>query len=207
VNPEQRNLVNRCNSGDKSAWEELYSKYAPMVRAVIRKVSSTAIPDLEDICQEVFIQLFRALQNYDAARSLETYILEIARRVTISQLRSKNALKRGGLEHGYELVSDEKIKSEGDNQEDAFLKAEETGRLRTAFNYLSINCRKLLSLRYVSGFSYKEISSQLAEKEVTLRVKVRRCLLSLEEKFAELSIRKELVEDGFTRIGLSRRLG
>ena len=69
--------------------------YFGLVSSVARRYSSQA-NDAEDIIQEVFVSLFTALKRYDPARSIEAYILEIARRVRIGRYRKASAAKRAG---------------------------------------------------------------------------------------------------------------
>ncbi len=197
---ELRRLIERCNRGDRKAWEEFYGRHFGMILATARKHCANDPLEAEDICQEVFISLFTALKSYDPARSIEAYILEIVRRVRISRYRKDAAVKRGGREQaprplktldgedegGYVAVT-----SPGDDQETALIKAQESHRLRKALDTLSENCRRLLGLRYDEGLSYREISVLLGVKEVTLRSQTQRCVSSLSRGYENLSPREE----------------
>jgi len=193
---DTRSLVARCNLGDKRAWEEFYARYAGMVSAAVRKMSRSELDETEDMIQEVFLHLFKALEHYDPARSLEAYILEIARRVKITRYRHTSAAKRGGTNphhspinahdshDGQQYVS---VADSGENQEKLLIRAEETRFLRQALNFISEGCQKLLGLRYDRGLSYREIGVILNEKEASLRVRVQRCLASLGRNYLRLS--------------------
>jgi RNA polymerase sigma-70 factor, ECF subfamily len=187
-----RTLIERCNRGERDAWEEFYRRYYGLVACAVKKLRSSEPDDTEDVVQDVFINLFRALKEYDPARSLEAYIIEIARRVRISRFRSATAAKRGGRagpaspldahdrgdEGGYISIA-----SNADNQEQALIKAQETRLLRKALEGISETCRKLLALRYDGGMQYSEMASILGLKEGTLRVKVQRCLSALAKSY------------------------
>lgn len=181
-------MIKRCNQGDPSAWEEFYARYLGMISCAVRRHCKPGADELDDVVQEVFISLFKALKDYDPARSLEAYILEITRRVRISRFRRASALKRGGAnpisvpisahdagqENGYVSLA-----SPTENQETSLIRARERSKLRRALMELSDSCRELLGLRYEQELSYKELASKLQAKEGTLRVRVQRCLSSL----------------------------
>jgi RNA polymerase sigma-70 factor, ECF subfamily len=192
-------LIQRCNCGDRSAWEEFYARCLPQVRCAVAKVFRSRSEEIEDVVQDVFIHLFRALHQYEASRSIEAYILEIARRVGISRFRHNSALKRGGLNPGRVSIDGNDSESDAgwvfltaqaETQEDALIRAQETSYLRRALGRLSESCRKLLALRYDGGLSYGDIAVELNVKEGTLRVRVQRCLSSLSAAYAEVSLKE-----------------
>ncbi len=189
-------LIARCNKGDRYAWEEFYRKYLPLIRCAVKRFAQS--DDMEDLTQEVFIQLFKALKQYDATRHLEAYIMEIARRVAIGHYRRTSASKRGGrnpfsrvnaLDDSHEpgYVS---IPAPGEDQEANLITAQEKGLLRAALQTLSEACRNLLGFRYDQGLSYKEIGEVLKVKEATLRVQVARCLSDLARGYAAVDLRE-----------------
>jgi RNA polymerase sigma-70 factor (ECF subfamily) len=185
VGSDVRDLVNACNRGDKDSWQEFYSRYLSLVHCAVRRFSRS--DELEDVSQEVFIQLFKALRDYDEEKSLEAYIMEIARRVAIGRFRRATAFKRGGpnREPSVDSSRDGDLQrgfcssASAENQEMLLIRAEETKFLRFALNAISEACKKLLGFRYDQGLSYQEISALLGTKEATLRVQVARCLSSL----------------------------
>jgi RNA polymerase sigma-70 factor, ECF subfamily len=193
---QRASLIERCNQGDRRAWEEFYGRYLGLVSTAVRKYCRTEPHEIEDTVQEIFIQLFDALRHYDPARSLEAYILEIVRRVRISRYRSVSAAKRGGANPGSTRVDlhdggDEagylSLAAAGTDQEAQLIRAEETHFLRKALDALSESCRKLLGLRYDRGLSYKEIAESLGLKEVTLRSQVQRCLSALGRTYTKIA--------------------
>jgi RNA polymerase sigma-70 factor, ECF subfamily len=189
-------LITRCNRGEQRAWEEFYAAYHGMISTAVRRLPGPAGEDAEDIVQEVFLHLFKALRNYDPLRPLEAYILEIARRVKISRLRRGAAAKRGGLNPEHRRVDAHdganegtgtvQVRYLGSDQEQLLMDAQEMRLLRRALRAVSESCRVLLAYRFEKGLSYKEIAESLHEKEGTLRVRLQRCLSSLARHFEEI---------------------
>jgi RNA polymerase sigma-70 factor, ECF subfamily len=178
-------LVIRCNNGDKDAWEEFYVRFQPLVRYAVSKCLKSRSQDVDDVAQEVFIRLFSALRTFESGRSLEAYVLEIARRVAISDFRKTSAAKRGGGSQEISMSNYEENPGsyaehrDSDNQEKMLIRSEEESRLRNALRQLKENCRLLLSMRYELGLAYKEIAAKLGTNERALRVRVHRCLSTL----------------------------
>jgi RNA polymerase sigma-70 factor, ECF subfamily len=191
-----RSLIERCNSGDREAWAQFYALCFPLVSLAVRRSAYSDPADIEDTIQEVFIQLLRALRVYDPTRSLQAYVLEIARRVAIGRLRNVSAAKRGGVNPGHKRVNAHdcddgeetvSVASPDANQEILLIRAQEGHFLRKALGHITEKCRNLLSLRYEQELSYKEIAQTTGVKEPTLRVRVQRCLSALGERYSELS--------------------
>ena len=188
-------LIERCNQGDREAWNQFYARYMGVIARAVSRYSQSAVETTDDLVQEVFIQLFKALKSYDSSRPVEAYILEISKRVGVSRFRRISAAKRGGLDtvnfrisaHGEGEAGYIVLGSPDEDQESALIKANATRSVRAALRSLKEACRKLLSLRYEKGLSYGEIAELLEVKEGTLRVRVQRCLSTLAQRYSGLA--------------------
>ena len=73
-------------AGDSRACERLFVSYRAQVsRHVAFLLRSRA--DTEDVVQEVFVELFRSLRNFEGRASFSTWLHRITVRVTYRQLR------------------------------------------------------------------------------------------------------------------------
>lgn len=77
-------LVRRCVAGERDAWRVFHSRYYPIAAAFLRKLGARDT-ELEDACQEVFLQLFRYLPSFRHQAELKTWLYRLcvteARRV------------------------------------------------------------------------------------------------------------------------------
>src|SRR5260221_997081 len=82
-------LIARIRTGDQSAMADLYDRYARVVYGVaLRVLASTTAA--EDVVQEVFLQLWRNPQAFDADRGrLAPWLAVIARNRAIDHLRKR----------------------------------------------------------------------------------------------------------------------
>ena len=83
---DERDLVKRCLRGDQDACSRLVENYARMVGTVIWRATGDHNA-VEDLAQETFLRVFRALQYFDARARLSTWIYTIAHRIAIDHLR------------------------------------------------------------------------------------------------------------------------
>jgi RNA polymerase sigma-70 factor (ECF subfamily) len=82
-------MVTAMKSGDQSALAQLYDRYSSIVYAVALRVLGDA-GAAEDVLQEVFLQLWRKPQAFDAARgNLGAWLAVITRNRAIDALRRR----------------------------------------------------------------------------------------------------------------------
>jgi len=82
--------VRRAQRGDEQAWRGLIERFQTPVHALIwRLLAGRARHRVEDLVQETFVRVLRALPGFELAgpASLSTWILTIATRLTLNELR------------------------------------------------------------------------------------------------------------------------
>ncbi len=105
-------LVKQVLSGDQEACMRLVNNYSRMVGTVIwRATGDDRI--IEDLSQETFLRVFRAMEYFDSRGKLSTWIYTIANRVAIDYLRKNSRWltefplgESGEYDHGTMLNSE-----------------------------------------------------------------------------------------------------
>jgi RNA polymerase sigma-70 factor (ECF subfamily) len=69
-------LIARCIQGERSAWRELHRALQPAASSFLRQMG-LAPEDLDDACQDVFVQLFRYLPRFERRAELKTWVYKI----------------------------------------------------------------------------------------------------------------------------------
>jgi len=88
--------VARCLAGDQEACATLVDAYARMVGTIIWRGTGRT-EEIDDLTQETFLRVFRALHYYDSRAKLSTWIFTIAHRVTIDFLRRTSGTRRNPM--------------------------------------------------------------------------------------------------------------
>jgi len=86
--------VKRAQRGDERAWRALIARYQQPVHALVwRMLAGRARHRVEDLVQETFVRVLRALPSFDPAgpATLTTWMLTIATRLALNELRRPEA--------------------------------------------------------------------------------------------------------------------
>lgn len=143
-------LVRRAIDGDERALRTLWSQYAPRVDAVVRRLVGD--PDeAEDVAQEVWIQIFRALPGFRGDAQFGTW----AHRIAVN--RTLNALRRSRRLHLTETPIDETSATSTPDDERPFVRAS----IDAATARLAPGARAVFVLHDVEGYTHEEIAATL----------------------------------------------
>jgi RNA polymerase sigma-70 factor, ECF subfamily len=88
----ERDMVRRCVEGEMTAWRTLYDRHFPDVE---RLVATLGIVDAEadDICQEIFVIIYKNLARFRGEARLSTWIYRLATREAIRFARRRRLLR------------------------------------------------------------------------------------------------------------------
>ncbi|PPA89456.1 RNA polymerase subunit sigma-70 [Brevibacillus laterosporus] len=132
---------------------------------------------VEDLTQEVFMKVLKALPQFDERASLKTWILHIAKNVAIDQHRRK----RLSVVFGNNLLK--LIPAAKDRQpEEAFQAKEEKEYIESAILKLKPKYRMIVILRGVKEYSVKETAEILGCSEAKVKVDFHRAIKMLQQK-------------------------
>ena len=76
--PSDKTLIEAVLAGDKSAYEKLYDRYAPLVRAVCYDYTGN-LADAQDLAQDVFMRAYEKLDQLRKRDSFGKWLVGIAR--------------------------------------------------------------------------------------------------------------------------------
>ncbi len=125
----------------------------------------------EDVAQEVFIRIWRALPDFDGRASLSTWVYTIARNTSLSALRDRR--RSGKLEDT--SAAEVELASESGAVE---LAAENASLLRL-IERLPDKQRRVILLFYMQEQSHEEVATMLAMPVGTVKTLLHRARASL----------------------------
>jgi RNA polymerase sigma-70 factor, ECF subfamily len=85
-------LLDRCVTGDRQAWRDLHRAYFPLACRFLIHMG-VAGGDLDDACQEVFVQVFRYLARFEQRCDFKTWLYKLCLSQS-SQVRRRRKLQR-----------------------------------------------------------------------------------------------------------------
>ena len=170
-------LLSRLLQKDVSAFEQLYDRHARLVYGLVLRILQQASIS-EEVVQEVFLQLWRNADQYDASRGpFVPWLCTMARNRALDRLRLKSERQRRREDQPDELPS-AVVAPEYEKVLDDKRRAE---RVRTLMAALSPQQKKAIELAYFEGLSHSEIAATLEEPLGTVKSWIRNGLLRLKE--------------------------
>src|SRR5262252_7986259 len=85
-------IIRRAIDGDERALRALWTRHAPHIDMVVRRLVGRDADAAADIAQEVWIQIFRALPSYRGDSQFSTWAHRIAVNRTLNALRKTRRL-------------------------------------------------------------------------------------------------------------------
>ena len=164
----EQELVALLQQRDNKAFSYLYDNYAAALNSVIFPIVNNK-ETANDILQEVFVNVWRKIEFYDASKGrLFTWLLNIARNVAIDKIRSKgfrNSQSTTNISENIDIIV-------------AQTNVDHIG-LKKVLTKLKDEYRTLIDLSYFQGFTHDEIAKALNIPLGTVKTRIRTALIQL----------------------------
>src|SRR5215210_3386360 len=171
-------LVKRARAGDGAAWEEIVSSFSRRIFNLAYRFTSS--PDAaEDLTQEVFIRIYRTLDQYDAKQGdLSNWLMRLARNLIIDDYRHRqrnpqNSMADAVDDHSYHL------RAIGTSAQKEIERRELCVQVQEGIDKLPPDLRTCVILRDIEELSYKEIVDTLDIPEGTVKSRINRGRIEL----------------------------
>jgi RNA polymerase sigma-70 factor (ECF subfamily) len=139
-------LVLRCQAGDEVAFEELVARYHPRLRYYLRRILPRA-DNADDVLQEVWLAVFRALPRLADPVALAAWLYRIARDKASVQWRGRPP----------ERLLDVSDLVEAPSQDNEF-RREDAQEIHASLDQLTPEQREVLVLRFLEDMTYEQIA-------------------------------------------------
>lgn len=179
-------LIQQLRAGDEQAFKSLVTNYQDLVyNTALGIVQNSA--DAEDVAQEVFIQVYRSIDQFKGDARLSTWIYRITTTKALDHIRSRKRKKRFAFITSLFGPNDELVHEPVDFQHPgvALDRKEQAALLFQMINQLPENQKVAFTLHKTEELSYQEIAEvmQLSVSAVeSLLFRARQNLRKLLEK-------------------------
>ena len=150
----ERELVERCRSGDEHAFQELVDRYKDLVFALIARTVQDR-SRAEDLAQDVFLRIHRGLPYFRGEARLSTWIYRIVANVCLQDHGRPPGRRCRSTTSGRAAQA---TPSAPDRQ---FGDLELRDRLEKAIARLPANYRLLIAAHYLKGVQYEGLAEAL----------------------------------------------
>jgi RNA polymerase sigma-70 factor, ECF subfamily len=199
-------LIEQCLSGDQAAWEVI-------VRQNWRKVFNVAYKfvgkhdEAEDLTQDIFLKIFKALNTFDRRANFQTWIISISRNLCIDHYRSvrkeRQTIAREVDTNDLQPASRDRTPYAAAEHQDL------REQLKQALETLPLTLRTAVVLRDLQELSYQQIAERLGLPEGTVKSRINRGRLELGRQLKRLQDKQPVSRRprGATARTRSRRTG
>jgi RNA polymerase sigma-70 factor (ECF subfamily) len=164
-------LIQRAADGDRSAFEDLYRRYArPVFGLALRRLGDRG--RAEDAVQETFTSIWRSAASYKPDRGPGApWVYAVARNAIVDRARSRTEIPAE--------IPDEPAREDGpsDRAEQSWVQ----WRVHAAMEELPEREREVLTLAYWSGLSQSEVAEFLGIPLGTVKTRTRSALAHLSD--------------------------
>lgn len=178
-------IIEKLQKGSEQAFKELVEKYQKLVVNTCFGMLHDK-DDAEDVAQDVFIEVFRSVENFRADSKISTWLYRIAVNRSLNFIRDNK--KRKWFQSFEDAVKSKNAIPENftsGNSENADFNLENDQRanmLHEAINSLPENQKVAFSLNKYEDLSYKEISEVMDLSVSSIESLIHRAKRNLQKK-------------------------
>jgi RNA polymerase sigma-70 factor (ECF subfamily) len=166
VEDDELKLVKRAQDGDQQAFQELVERYQRKVYSICYGMLKHKQDSL-DVSQEVFIKVFKYLENFNHNSSFYTWLYRITVNKCIDYIRKQSRRSEvdydDTIQRNNDVIGDENIMPStlGIQPDRVYGRRELREKMLEALDTLSEKHRTILILREVEGLAYEEMAEVL----------------------------------------------
>jgi RNA polymerase sigma-70 factor, ECF subfamily len=174
-------LVQKCQAGEMSAFQELVSRYHQKVYMVILGLLRNR-EDAMEVAQETFFRAYKKIKSFQGGSSFYTWLYRIAVNMSIDAQRQqkRNPLDFRATMNG--VLEEQKVFAN-----DPFTDVKDKQlreKLLAAINDLTPEHKAVIVLRTIEGLSYKDIGEILGCSEGTVMSRLHYARKKLQRKLS-----------------------
>jgi RNA polymerase sigma-70 factor (ECF subfamily) len=171
-------LVRRCRAGDGAAWEEIVTTYSRRIFNLAYRFTSR-VDSAEDLTQEVFVRIYKSLNQYDPKQgNLSNWLMRLARNLIIDDYRKRQRNPQNSMaddvdKHSFHLRA---VNISAQKQVE---RKELAHQVQEGIDKLPPDLRTCVILRDIEELTYKEIVDVLQIPEGTVKSRINRGRIEL----------------------------
>ncbi len=167
-------IIRKAAQGDLAAFEEIYKACAGFVYNVAFRVAGTK-EDAEEIVQDTFMKMYRALQGFEFRSSFKTWVYRVAMNTALNRYQQMKRLRTHHVE--FDPALEETVAAP--HTETPLERKDAADELQRMLGRLNPDQKACLVLREIEGLSYEEIAETLKININTVRTRIMRARQAL----------------------------
>lgn len=188
---EELSLVRKAAAGDDRAFEEIMKRYEKLVfNVAMRSVSSPT--EAEYVSQDAFYKAWRSLGSFRGDCSLSTWLCRITMNCAVDYIRTMHRHDAASLTvededgevHEMEVPDTDTSRMPEENA----IRDEQIRAVREAIASLPEEQKQIVTMRDMTGMSYKDISDALSLEMGTVKSRLNRARAAVKKYLTERNL-------------------
>lgn len=163
----------------------LVDRYWARLFGYVRKTSYFLNEDIEDILQEVFIKVYKNLNDYDDNYKFSTWIYQITRNTVIDAIRKKHARPQAIQMENEEILD---FFAGSVDMEKGILVKQDIRDIKSIIESLPDKYMEVMTLKFLEEKSYEEIMDIIKKPKGTVASLINRGKKIVKEKALESNL-------------------
>lgn len=175
--------LRRCREGDEQAYRQIVERYQRQVYSLAMRMVRSA-EDAEDVTQDTFVRMFKAIDRYDPNRPFAAWLMTIASRLCIDHIRRRKVrpLPLVRTEEGSTEEHTIDVVDPGLGPDEITSHREEEQQAQSLIDSLPPHYRVVVLLRHQQDLSYEEIAESLDLPIGTVKARIHRARALLKQR-------------------------
>ena len=165
-----KEVVAKAQTGDAGSFRVIYEETSGFVYNVALRIVKRR-QDAEEVCQEVYLNIYRNLKSFHFKSSFKTWAYRIAVNAAINHLKkmSREESRRSEFNEELNYSADLSVQKGALSE-----KEEQAARVNLLLDVLNPEQKACVVLRNLEGLSYREIAEALQININTVRSRLKR---------------------------------
>lgn len=186
VAPSDKELVSR-SLVERAFFGEIVERYEARLGRYIARLGVVDPDDRDDVLQNVFIKVYKNLNNFDQSLSFSAWIYRIAHNEAISWYRRRKARPEGYLAAESDMITSLLADDGIERPDERFDREIDSKIMLRELEQLDDKYLEVLILRYFEHLEYEEISDVLQIPVGTVGTLVHRAKKQLKDRLKGLT--------------------
>ena len=178
-----RELVRRCQQGDRSAFDELVRRHYKRAYALALRMLGNR-DDASDAVQQAFIRAYQGLAGYRGGAAFSTWLYRIVVNVCLDMSRRSKRANAASLSRSPEEEAPEKeLPDDRLGPAEKALQAARVEAVHKALQHVQPTYRAVLVMYELQGMSYEQIAQALGIPVGTVKSRLNRARAAFAQAF------------------------
>lgn len=187
MNLEDADVIRAVLAGDKDSFEPLIRKYQGKVYTLVFRLVRDRETAL-DLTQEVFLKIFQKLSDLKDTTKASSWIMQVAHNTSLDWLKKRkvDAFTADFEDQQTQQKIFQHLQDTSSPSPEAVVEMMSPSRMSELVNKLDVKYRTVITLRFIEGYSFKEIAKILNLPLSTVKFRKHYALQLIKDRWIQI---------------------